>query len=264
MKKITVVTSVLCPSQNAFRVLSKCMQSVRKAINKVGGEYIIVDDNSAEGTDFFKNVADKYIRNDITSGVSVSLNKGMKQSTNDFVVKLDSDYLVPENLFEILLQDWTDDLCFISPSYLVSDSTDLQQFELANIPAIEGGIYNRPPGLAPSYLTPPSIFRWGGGILMFDRKKLPEIDYFDEDFGIGGAQDNDVIFRLLMKGYNWRWDNNVVTRHFASISSKDEKSTQNWNKIRQFGDAYFEKKHGFSPGGFISKVYRHYKYHFKY
>jgi len=47
MKKITVVTSVLCPSQNAFRVLSKCMQSVRKAINKVGGEYIIVDDNSA-------------------------------------------------------------------------------------------------------------------------------------------------------------------------------------------------------------------------
>ena len=83
MKKITVVTAVLCPSQNALEVLSKCMQSVKNAINKVGGEYVIVDDNSAEGSDFFKSIADIYIKNDETSGVSISLNKGMKQSTND-------------------------------------------------------------------------------------------------------------------------------------------------------------------------------------
>lgn len=264
MKKITVVTPVLCPSLKTLEVISECMKSVKNAINKVNGEFIIVDDNSKVGQSFFENIADTYIRNIDTYGVSVSLNNGMKIATGEFVVKLDSDYLVPENLFEILLKDWTDDLCFISPSYLVTRREEPNMLDLKNLPKIEGGVYDRPPGEAFLHLTPRSKYTWGGGILMFDKKKIEEIGYFDESFGIGGAQDNDVIYRLLMKGYNWRWDNNVVTRHFASISSTDKESTQNWNDIRKKGVDCFVKKHGFVPGSFINKVSKHFNYKFEY
>lgn len=260
MKTISVVTTVLCPSEAAFTVIKACMQSVRKAIDRVHGTYIIIDDNSAVGGEFFQSIADRYYRNEQTMGISVSLNKGMKSSTTDFVIKLDSDYLVPKNLFEILLNDWSDDCCFISPSYLLSDYTDTQQFLLENMPELESSVYDRPSGLAPQYLKPLSKYSWGGGILMFDKKKLEEIDYFDEGFGIGCAEDNDVIHRLLMKGYNWRWSNNVVTRHFASVASNDPASTQKWDDIRSVGVEYFTKKHGFAPREYISKAYQHFKY----
>lgn len=259
-RKITVVTAVLCPSSSVLEVLKKCFKSIRKAVDKVEGEWVVVDDGSLIGGKFFKSIADKYITNGATSGVSVSLNRGMKNATGSFVVKLDSDYLVPENLFEILLKDWTDDLCFISPSYLLSDPNNPDDFDPKNMPEPEGGIHDRPAGLEYMYLDPPSKYAWGGGILMFDLKKIQEIDYFDESFGIGGAQDNDVMYRILMKGHNWRWSNNVVARHFASISSSDPNAPDSREKIRRVGEEVFKNKHGFDSGGFISRVHQHFKY----
>ncbi len=261
MKKISVVTSVLCPSKEAFEVIKKCMLSVRKAVDKVNGEYIIVDDNSAIGSDFFYETADIYLKNASTLGVSISLNAGMFNSNGEFVVKLDSDYLVPENLFEVLLKDWTNDCAFISPSYLLSSPSEKESFDVSNLPEIEGGVYDKPPGMAGEYIK--SKYQWGGGILMFDKKKIEEIGYFDEDFGIGGAQDNDVIYRLLMKGHNWRWSNNVVTRHFASVSSTDKNSKQDYFEIRKLGVNIYREKHGCDPGAFISNVYQKFNYKFK-
>lgn len=95
---------------------------------------------------------------------------------------------------------------------------------------------------------------------MFDAKKIKEIDYFDEDFDIGSAQDNDVIYRILMKGHNWRWSNNVLARHFASISSTDPSAPNPRSERRKIGQEIFVKKHSFKPGGFISEVMRYFKY----
>jgi len=240
------------------------MQSVRNAIDKVNGEYIIIDDNSRVGATFFTQIADTCVHNETTIGLAKSLNKGIHIATGDFIVKVDADYFVPENLFEILLADWSDDLCFITPSYIFSDFTNKESFNLMKMPKAEGGMYNRPPGLAHECLVPHSKYKWGGGILMFDKKKLLDVNCFDEAFGIYGAEDNDMIYRLLSKGYNWRWDNNVVVRHFASISSRDKESTQDWHDIRNMGVEYFKRKHGFEPGGFISKIYQKFKYKFEY
>ena len=255
IKKITVVTPVLCPSENVFKTIKHCFESIRKAVDKVNGEWIIVDDNSLIGKEFFSEIADIYIRNNETKGVSTSLNRGMKIGSGSFLVKLDSDYLVPENLFEVLLKDWSDDLCFISPSFTFGRPNDSNHYKVENIPMPEGGVFNKPSGM-----NSKSKHQWGGGILMFDAKKLKEIDYFDEDFDVASAQDNDVIYRILMKGHNWRRSNNVLTRHFASISSNDPNAPDSRGERRKLGQEIFTAKHGFKPGGFISKVMRQFNY----
>jgi GT2 family glycosyltransferase len=264
MKKITAVTTVLCPSEDAFIVLRACMTSIRAAIDKVNGEYIIVDDGSAVGAEFFSTIGHKYIKNETTQGVSISLNKGMKAGSGECVVKIDSDYLVPENLFETLLRDWTEDLAFISPSYLYTSPEERRLLDVSLLPAPESGMYDRPGGMAHEYLKSASHYQWGGGVLMFSTEAIKKIGYFDENFGIGGSQDNDIIYRILLEGLNWRWDNNVVCRHFASVSSNDPASTQKWQVIRDIGIAYFTKKHGFAPGGFISTIYKKFGYKFEY
>ena len=250
--KITVVTPVLCPSENVLKVFKLCFPSIRKAVDKVNGEWIIVDDNSSVGQEFFSEIADTYIRNNTTSGVSTSLNKGMKIANSDFLVKLDSDYYVPENLFEVLLKDWSDNLGFISPSFIFEN---LKHFKEGQKLKAEGGIFDKPSGMN-SF----SKYSWGGGILMFSAKAIKKVDYFDEGFGVGSAQDNDVIHRILMKGYNWRWSNNVLTWHFASVSSNDPNAPDTRTERRRIGEEYFIKKHGFSPGGFISYVFQHFEY----
>ena len=255
LKKITVVTPVLCPSEAVFNVIQKCFKSIRAAVDEVNGEWIVVDDGSLVGKDFFKDIADIYIDNGKTIGVSYSLNKGMKNSKSDFLVKLDSDYLVPPNLFNILLKDWTDDLCFIAPSYTWGKQKEESNFDIKQIPIPEGGIIDKPSGMCKF-----SVHQWGGGVMMFSKKALQDVDYFDEEFGVGGGQDNDIIYRMLMKGYNWRWTNNVLTRHFASISSNDPNAPDSRAERRAIGRKMFVKKHGFEPGGFISKVFQHYKY----
>lgn len=254
-RMITVVTPVLCPSENVFKSIKKCFETIRKSVNKVHGEWIIVDDNSAVGSEYFRNIADVYIRNNETTGVSTSLNRGFKIAKGEFLVKLDSDYLVPENLFEVLLKDWSDNLAFIAPSFTIGNPNRSEHFNLNTLPIPEGGIIEKPSGMSNV-----SVHSWGGGILMFDREKLKEIDYFDEDFDIGSAQDNDVIHRILMKGHNWRWSNNVLTRHFASISSNDPNAPDSRGERRRIGKEIFKNKHGFEPGGYISYVKLHFKY----
>ena len=255
LRKITVVTPVLCPSENVFKTLSQCFETIRKAVDKVNGEWIVVDDNSITGQEFFSKIADIYIRNNRTTGVSTSLNRGMKIGSGSFLVKLDSDYFVPENLFEVLLDDWTDDLAFISPSFTFGSPKNSKHFDMSLMPIPEGGVIDKPSGMSST-----SVYQWGGGILMFDAEKLREIDYFDENFNIGSAQDNDVIYRILMKGHNWRWTNNVLTKHFASVSSTDPNAPDSRGERRRIGKEIFTKKHGFAPGGFISEVVRHFKY----
>ena len=255
LKKISVVTPVLCPSENVFTTIKQCFESIRKAVDAVNGEWIIVDDNSAVGQEYFSKIADVYIRNNTTTGVSTSLNRGMKISSGSFVVKLDSDYLVPDTLFKILLADWSDDLCFIAPSFTGGAPSNMTHYDISKLPTPEGGVIDKPSGLSKF-----SKYAWGGGIVMFDAKKIREINYFDEMFNIGSAQDNDVIHRLLMKGHNWRWSNNVLTRHFASISSNDPNAPDTRAERRRIGREIFVKKHGFEPGGFISKIFQHFKY----
>ncbi|MFA5396050.1 MAG: methyltransferase domain-containing protein [Methanogenium sp.] len=254
-RRITVVTPVLCPSENVFNTIEKCFHSIRKAVDKVNAEWVIVDDNSLVGSKFFENIADVYLRNEKTFGVSYSLNRGMKNSKSEFLVKLDSDYLVPENLFEVLLNDWIDDLCFIVPSYTFGKPNDRNQYDVKQMPKTEGGFIDKPSGVCNF-----SRYTWGGGVMMFSAKVMKEVDYFDEEFGVGGGQDNDIIYRMLMKGYSWRWTNNVLCRHFASISSTDPNAPDSRGERRKIGREYFKKKHGFEPGGFISNVFEHFKY----
>jgi glycosyltransferase involved in cell wall biosynthesis len=255
MKKVSVVTTVLCPSEKVFETIRKCFVSIRQAVDKVNGEWIVIDDGSLVGSEFFEKIADKYIKNEKVIGVSYSLNLGMKQANGDVVVKLDSDYLVPENLFEVLLNDWSDDLCFISPSYVIGNPNKKEEFFKDNLPKTEGGTLDKPCGTNKKYK-----YGWGGGILMFNKKVLEEVEYFDEGFGVGCGQDNDIIYRMLMKGYNWRWSNNVIAKHFASISSTDSNAPDSFSERRVIGKEYFKKKHGFDAGGFISKVSSHFGY----
>lgn len=93
----TVKASVIIPAYNAEKTIKKCVETVLK--NDYGNfEVIVIDDRSQDATrESIAQIADKRLRiftNEENSGASPSRNYGIRASTGDIFLFLDSDSYV--------------------------------------------------------------------------------------------------------------------------------------------------------------------------
>ena len=98
--------SVVIVSYNARFYLEQCLHSVVAALSDLEGEIIVVDNNSPEKPiDFirtkFPNV--QFIELDENLGFAKANNLGVEKAKGEFVLILNPDTLIPENLFEKLI-----------------------------------------------------------------------------------------------------------------------------------------------------------------
>lgn len=98
--------SVIIVSYNARYYLEQCLYSVEKALENTKGEIIVVDNDSPEKPiefirDKFPNV--QFIESEENLGFAKANNLGVEKAKGEFVLILNPDTLVPENLFESLI-----------------------------------------------------------------------------------------------------------------------------------------------------------------
>lgn len=88
------LVSIIIPTYNRSNLLLKAIESVLEQTYS-NFELLIVDDNSKDNTfEVIKNINDnrlKYIKLETNMGGSFARNKGIKESTGDFIAFLDSD-----------------------------------------------------------------------------------------------------------------------------------------------------------------------------
>lgn len=94
--------SVIIVNYNVKHFLEQCLTSVYSAMKGVNGEVIVVDNNSADGSNSmiiekFKDV--KLIRNGHNPGFSVANNQGIKISNGKYILLLNPDTVVSEETF---------------------------------------------------------------------------------------------------------------------------------------------------------------------
>lgn len=112
MKRIKV--SVIVPAYNAEKNIEQCINSIATQTYK-NIEIIIVNDGSKDNTkNICKNLKNKYtniiIINQKNMGVSKSRNVGIDNATGDYIMFVDSDDFVDENIIEIMLKNHENDL----------------------------------------------------------------------------------------------------------------------------------------------------------
>lgn len=102
-KKISIIIS----AYNTEKYIEKCISSITNQTYK-DLEIIVIDDASSDDTlKKLKNIKDKRLKilsNKENSGLSFSRNKGIKESTGDYVSFIDSDDYIPENFYEELMK----------------------------------------------------------------------------------------------------------------------------------------------------------------
>lgn len=96
--------SIIIPIYNSEKFLIKCLDSLLKQSEEIY-ELILVNDGSTDSSsNIINQYAEKYkcihIINQINSGVSVARNKGMDLATGDYIMFIDADDWVSNNIVE--------------------------------------------------------------------------------------------------------------------------------------------------------------------
>ena len=208
----TCLVSVIIPVYNQEKWIGRCLRSLlNQTMNRRDYEIIVVDDGSEDRSNYALELFQdeiKVIKNEKNEGLPSALNKGIKVSRSNYIVRVDGDDYVNENFLFMLhefLQQNTYMNAVACDYYLVDDNE--QVIDRKN--CIEDPI--------------------GCGI-MFKSKHLFEIGLYNEDFQLREEKELRYRFekkynihRLELPLYRYRRHDNNMTNDQEALQQHEKK-----------------------------------------
>ena len=212
--------SVIIVSYNVREYLDQCLQSVRKALQGIDAEIIVVDNQSEDDTVAFvrEHYSDVLM---IESGGNVGFaranNMGIRQSDSEYVLLLNPDTVISENtLREVMsFMDLHETVGGAGVQMLNADGTKAMESRRGRpTPLVSfykmcglADLFPRSRTFARYYMSwlswnePAEIEVVSGAFFFIRRKALDEVGLLDEDFFMYG-EDIDLSCRLLNAGWH--------------------------------------------------------------
>ncbi|WP_261089067.1 glycosyltransferase family 2 protein [Streptococcus mitis] len=122
--------SVIVPVYNVEEYLEECLESIRKQSYQ-DIEVILVNDGSTDGSqaicEHFCQTDNRFrLINQKNQGLSVARNRGVKDSLGEYIMFVDSDDVVKENIIEVLLSYMKPDVDLVECN-LTQNKEELQK-----------------------------------------------------------------------------------------------------------------------------------------
>lgn len=243
---------VICV-HNALSDVERCLISIIKN-SDLPYSIILVDDGSDSQTRvFLKEFAEenncKLLRNETAKGYTLAANQGLRESSADYVILLNSDTVVSA--------EWIDRLVACAQSDpgigLVGPLSNAASWQ--SIPEIIGyGDWAEnplPPNVSiaemaervanNSWRMYPRMTFLNGFCLLIRRAVIEEIGYFDEEnFGVGYGEENDFCLRARKAGWNLALADDTYIYHAQSRSYDHERR----KKLSTRANTVLAQKHG--------------------
>lgn len=220
--------SIIIVSFNTKQILKGCVDSILKNLKNIKYEIIVVDNNSSDGSvDYLKKLAGnkniKCIFSKENLGFGGGNNLGMKVCTGDYILLLNSDCIIQNNVIE-KVKIWMDqnkDYGLASPNLYNPDGTVqgtggffptlLSVFSwmtIQDLPFVDLIIKPFHPMKNRSVFSGEGFYKtqkdldWvTGAFFMLRKKAFKDTGFFDKDFFMY-TEEVDYSFRLKEKG--WR------------------------------------------------------------
>lgn len=178
----------------------QCLESIRRYTDNY--ELIIVDNGSTDGTvEYLQAQSDvKLIRNERNLGFAKGCNQGLEIASGDAVLFLNNDTIVTQHWLSRMRKvlDSDERIGIVGP---VSNFVSGQQRIPANyisIPEMEAFAEENARRNANVRIEVRFLV---GFCMLIKRKVLEDIGSFDERFGFGSCEDDDLCLRALSNGY---------------------------------------------------------------
>ena len=196
---------VIIPVYNSLEWVKICLEAIIKNTNLdiLGKIYLINDKSNDETKDYLDRMQIKWgellevIHNKENLGFVKTCNKGMKKSTSDYVLLLNTDCIVSKNAIEKMATAMNKDkkiglLCPISSvasnlSYSIPSGMNFMQVNEVFERQFKGKTFDACTVV--------------GNCLMISRANIKAVGYFDEIFGKGYTEETDYQFKSMAKGF---------------------------------------------------------------
>lgn len=240
--------SIVIPTpafENNIEYLETCIKSIKK-YQTIDHEIIVVVNglNGKDVSDRIKNITGIKLIKEDRQGQCISVNVGVKNATNEYILISDDDVVFPPNWEE--LTEKAKEVDFLSGVFMEN---------------VCKGSGHCEPFVICSLGCNPQEFRWeefekkaielreerwqnGFGFPIICKKSLwEEIGGYDENYDPWGSNcDSDLEYKIMLRGImpmRWR---GVLTYHFSNVSGTftNPKALPYWDKNKR----YFTEKWG--------------------
>jgi len=229
------VDIIICV-HNALEDVARCLESVRQHANPPCSVILVDDGSGSETRDFLARWTQVHgatlIRNEAPGGYTRAANLGLRRSTAEYSLLLNSDTVVTADWLDRLLACATSDarIGIVGP---LSNTASWQSVpriadggDWANNPLPEGLSVDEMGRLvaATSARLSPRLPFLNGFCLLVRRELIAQIGYFDEEtFGAGYGEENDYCLRAGQAGWQLAVADDAYIFHRQSRSYSDER-----------------------------------------
>ncbi|MBN1826833.1 MAG: glycosyltransferase [Candidatus Eisenbacteria bacterium] len=211
--------SIIVPVYNNLHLTRNLWTSVRKN-TAIPHELLIVDNGSQEPVKYDAEQNNiRCIRNEENRGFAAAVNQGIRNTYGDYLVILNNDCIVPPGWLGRMIAHLEEDreIGILAP--------------LTNFAATEQQIpvpYKNEEGL---YRFAEDLHRRNAGrrkdhkkvvgmCMVIPRRVIDEVGLFDERFGIGNFEDDDICLRVRLAGYRVAVAEDVFIHHEGGATFK--------------------------------------------
>ncbi len=237
--------SIVMLTYNALDYTKKAVDSILQHTN-LPYEFILVDNGSKDGTVAYlkklqkeqKHV--KVIFNKKNKGFAAGNNQGAQQAQGQYLLFLNNDVLVADGWLEDLLKAIEKDANIGMVGPLTNSISGLQR--IAQVPYTdEDGFYRfaaQVRTLNKDKITPRR--RIAGFCLLMPRQLFFDLNGFDESFGTGNFEDDDLCIRTRQKGLAIMVHEGVFIHHYGSQTFKANNIPYN-QSLKNKAKIFFKK-----------------------
>ncbi len=237
--------SIIMLTYNALDYTKKCVDSILQH-TRIPYEIIFVDNGSSDGTvEYLNELKEKFghfkvILNSKNRGFAGGNNQGAKRARGEYLLFLNNDVLVSDNWLEGLVQALEKDPQIGMVGPVTNHISGLQR--LANIPYKDENSFHQFAAkvfeINKDQITPRR--RLAGFCVLMPKKLFEKVKGFDENFGTGNFEDDDLCVRVRQKGFALMVHEGVFIHHYGSQSFKANQIPYD-TSLKQKSKIFFKK-----------------------
>lgn len=214
--------SIIIPTYNQLDYTIKCIESVLKHTSNTF-EIIVVDNASTDGTLLYlETVPDiKIVKNNENLGYAKANNQGLKEAVGNIIIFMNNDVVVTEGWDQIIFDAFIKDQNLGAVGPLTNNISGQQKINVnyneQNLNQFDEFVTNHKFNNKGNVMK---VHRLVGFLLACRRDVLETIGGFDEIFGKGNYEDDDLCLRIIESGFDLAITKECFVHHFGSSTFK--------------------------------------------
>ena len=262
MKKCDVVI----PVYKSPEWVKLCVYSIfeNTDLDKLNKVYLINDCDDYLTTNCLNNLASKYpkieiIQNEKNLGFIGTTNKGMKASTADYVLLLNTDCIITKGTIEKLIDhcENNDKIGLICPVASNAANITLEMYPGFSLSSMNNLLERKFKGKNFDACTVV------GNCLMITKDCIEKVGYLDEAYGMGYGEETDYQFKAMEKGFEAKIAIDTYVFHkseasFGTSKEKQERLKKNRNLFfERWGEKYYKLMEKYEKNDPIKYINNH-------